>query len=116
MTPRRAPERKPEMLTSEKVMQTFRMPRELVTLLKQEASRKGLDLTALVIRLLHGYLTDFGLPYAATAELDADREVLGMDRDQYVAHLLFHRSLEVRDQGPGFDAPGRERKVPKRGD
>ncbi len=103
------------MLTSEKVMQTFRMPRELVTLLKQEASRKGLDLTALVIRLLHGYLTDFGLPHAATAELDADREALGMDRDQYAAHLLFHRSLEVRTQGPGFDAPGRDRKAPKSG-
>ncbi len=98
------------MLTSEKVMQTFRMPRELVTLLKQEASRKGLDLTALVIRLLHGYLTDFGLPYAATAQLDADREALRLDRDQYVAHLLFHRSLEVRERGAGFDSPEKERK------
>lgn len=98
------------MLTSEKVMQTFRMPRELVTLLKQEASRKGLDLTALVIRLLHGYLTDFGLPYAATAQLDADRDALGLDRDQYVAHLLFERSLTVREKGAGFDAPEKERK------
>jgi hypothetical protein len=98
------------MLSSEKVMQTFRIPRELVTLLKQEASRKGLDLTALVIRLLHGYLTDFGLPYAATALLDADRRALGLDRDQYAAHLLFHRSLEVREKGPGFDAPEKERK------
>lgn len=98
------------MLSSEKVMQTFRIPRDLVTLLKQEASRKGLDLTALVIRLLHGYLTDFGLPYAATAHLNADRQALRLDRDQYVAHLLFERSLAVREKGAGFDAPETERK------
>ncbi len=100
----------PEMLTSEKVMQTFRLPRELLTALKTEAAEKGLDLTALVVRLLHGYMTYFGLPEAATAQLEADREALGMDRGQYVVHLLYHRSLDVRAQGPGFDAPGKERK------
>ena len=100
----------PEMLTSEKVMQTFRLPRELLTLLKVEAARKGLDLTALVVRLLHGYMTYFGLPYAATAQLEADREALGMDRGEYMVHLLYHRNLDVRAKGPGFDAPEKERK------
>ncbi len=100
----------PEMLTSEKVMQTFRLPRELLTALKTEAAKKGLDLTALVVRLLHGYMTYFGLPDAATSQLEADREALGMDRDQYVVHLLYHRSLDVRAKGPGFDSPGKERK------
>lgn len=95
----------PEMLTTEKLMQTFRMPRELVSALKTEANRKGLDLTALVIRLLHGYLTHFGLPEAATTLLEADREALGMDRDAYVLHLLFQRALELREKGPGFDGP-----------
>ncbi len=33
-----------------------------------------------------------------------------MDRGQYVVHLLYHRSLDVRAHGPGFDAPGKERK------
>ena len=98
------------MITSEKVMQTFRLPRELLTALKIEAAKKGLDLTALVVRLLHGYMTYFGLPYAATAQLEADREALGMDRGQYVIHLLYHRSLAGRAQGPGFDAPDKERK------
>jgi len=100
----------PALLTSEKVMQTFRLPRDLLTLLKEEAARKGLDLTALVVRLLHGYMTYFGLPDAATSQLEADREALGMDRDQYVVHLLYHRSLDVRAKGPGFDSPGKERK------
>ena len=100
----------PEMITSEKVMQTFRLPRELLTALKIEAAKKGLDLTALVVRLLHGYMSYFGLPYAATAQLDDDREALGMDRGQYMVHLLYHRSLDVRAKGPGFDAPDKERK------
>ena len=110
MTPRRAPESQPEMLSSEKVMQTFRMPRELVTLMKAEAARKGLDLTALVVRLLHGYVTDFGLPRAATTQLAADREALGMDRLEYLVHLLYQRGLDVREKGPGFDAPTKDRK------
>ncbi len=110
MTTRKASESRPEVLTSEKIMQTFRMPKELVALLKQEASRKGLDLTALLVRVLHGYLTYFGLPYAATAQLEADRRALDLDMDEYVVHLLYQRSIEVREQGPGFDAPEREKK------
>jgi hypothetical protein len=99
-----------EILSSEKVMQTFRMPRDLVALVKAEATRKGLDMTALVVRLLHGYLTDFGLPPAATHQLDADREALGMDRMGYLVHLLYQRGLDVREKGAGFDAPAKDRK------
>jgi hypothetical protein len=99
-----------EMLTTEKLMQTFRMPRELVARLRAEAERKGLDLTAYIIRVLHGLLTDFGLPEAATALLDEDRAALRMDREVYVLHLLFQRSLAVREQGPAFDAPKGARK------
>jgi hypothetical protein len=98
------------MVTSEKLMQTFRMPRELVVAMRAEAERKRLDLTALVVRLLNGYLTYFGLPEAATAHLEADRAALGLDRDQYILHLLFHRALDVRAKGPGFDAPEKEKK------
>jgi hypothetical protein len=59
--------------STEKVMQTFRMPRELVTFLKSEAASKGLDLTAYVNRMLDGLRTWFGLPDAATHLLDEDR-------------------------------------------
>jgi hypothetical protein len=110
MTARKASVSEQGILSSEKVMQTFRMPRDLVALVKAEAARKGLDMTALVVRLLHGYLTDFGLPPAATHQLDADRETLGMDRMNYLVHLLYQRGLEVREKGPGFDAPAKERK------
>jgi hypothetical protein len=110
MTPRKPSVSEQEILSSEKVMQTFRMPRDLVALVKAEATRKGLDMTALVVRLLHGYLTDFGLPPAATHQLDADREALGMDRMGYLVHLLYQRGLDVREKGAGFDAPAKDRK------
>jgi hypothetical protein len=99
-----------DMLTTEKIMQTFRMPKELVAGLRAEADRKGLDLTALVVKLTNAFLDDFGLPEAAKAVLDEDRAALRMDRYTYLPHLIFQRSLAVRDQGPGFDAPRGARK------
>ncbi len=96
--------------TTEKLMQTFRMPRELVTFLRGEADHAGRDLTAFVNRHLDGLRTWFGLPEAASTLLEADRQALRMQRYEYLLHLLFQRSLELREKGPGFDAPGAERK------
>lgn len=96
--------------STEKVMQTFRMTRELVSFLKNEASGKGLDLTAYVNRMLEGVRTWFGLPDAASHLLEADRVALNMGRYEYILHVLFQRSLELREKGPGFDAPGAEKK------
>ncbi len=90
---------------SDKLMQTFRMPRELVGFLRAEAGRAGRDLTAHVIRCLNAIRTYFGLPAAATALLESDRKALGMERLEYLLHVLFHRSLLLREKGPGFDGP-----------
>jgi hypothetical protein len=91
--------------TTEKVMQTFRMSRELVTFLKGEATARGVDLTAHVVRHLEGLRTWFGLPAAAVALIEADREALGLGRYEYLLHLLFQRTLALREQPPGFDGP-----------
>lgn len=96
--------------STERIMQTFRLPRELVTFLKDEATRGGRDLTSHVLRWLEGIRTWFGLPMAATALLEADREALGLERFEYVLHVLYQRSLELREKGPGFDAPQVERR------
>ncbi len=90
---------------SGKLMQTFRMPRKLVAFLKAEARRGSRDLTGHVTRWLEGIRTHFGLPEAATALLEADRKVLGMERFEYMLHVLYQRSLELREKGTGFDAP-----------
>jgi hypothetical protein len=90
---------------ADKLMQTFRMPRGLVAFLKAEAAVGGRDLTGQVVRCLEGIRTYCGLPAAATALLDADRNRLGMDRYEYLLHTLYQRSQEIREKGPGFDAP-----------
>ncbi len=99
--------------STERIMQTFRMARELVTFLKGEAAARGLDLTAYVNRMLDGVRTWFGLPNAAATLLEEDREALRLDRYEYLLHVLFQRSLELREKGTGFDAPASSR--PKKG-
>jgi hypothetical protein len=91
--------------STEKLMQTFRMPRELVAFLRQEADGRGSDLTAYVVRHLDGLRSWFGLPAAATALLEVDRRALGLGRYEYLLHLLFQRALALREESPGFDGP-----------
>lgn len=88
-----------------RIMLTFRLLPGLVAYLRSEAPRRGLDVTAFVTRLLEGFRTYCGLPAAAVALLEADRAGLGMDRYEYIEHVLFQRSLEVREKGTRFDAP-----------
>jgi hypothetical protein len=92
-------------IRNDKLMQTFRMPRPLVAHLKAEALRGRRDLTAHVIRLLEGTRTYFGLPGVASALLEADRKHLEMERFEYLLHVLYARSLHLRENGVGFDAP-----------
>jgi hypothetical protein len=102
------PPRKPAstgpFTSAEKLMQTFRMSRDLVTFLKGEATRRGSDLTGYVTRVLEGLRNHFGLPPPAARLLDQDRDALGLDPHDYLLHLLYERSIAVREKGPGFDA------------
>jgi hypothetical protein len=56
--------------------------------------------------LLEAVRTWYGMPVAAAQLLEADREGLKMRRFEYLQHLVFQRSLELREKGPGVDAPG----------
>ncbi len=59
------------MLSSEKVMQTFRIPRELGDAPGSRKPRgRGWTSPRSSSEVLHGYVTDFGLPYAASASLE----------------------------------------------
>jgi len=84
---------------------TVRMPSELASFLKSQAAESRRGLTGIVIRWLQGVRSHFGLPEAATTLLESDRTALRMERLEYLLHVLFQRSLELRDKGPGFDAP-----------
>jgi hypothetical protein len=87
------------------------MPRVLVTFLREEAHRRGRNLNFCVNRHLDAMRTWFSLPAVASAVLEADRQALKLDRYGYLLHVLFQRSLVLREKGPGFDAPGVERKA-----
>jgi hypothetical protein len=102
MTPRK-PASTEELPSTEKLMQTFRMSRDLVTFLKSQATRRGSDLTGYVTRILEGLRNHFGLPPPAARLLDQDREALGLDPHDYLLYLLYERSIAVREKGPGFD-------------
>jgi hypothetical protein len=88
-----------------KVMVNFRLRPDLVAYLKAESRRCGLDCTAFVTRALDCFRTDYGLPLAARALVESDRDALGMEPHEYVLHALFQRLLDIRERGPGFDAP-----------
>lgn len=70
--------------------------------------------------------TRFGLPHAATVLLEADREALGLGRYEYLLHLLYQRSLELRQKLASRQrsipasscscSSGRRRTSPRRGD
>jgi hypothetical protein len=89
----------------EKVMQTFRMPLDLVHALKAEAAARGLDATAHVIRVMDGYHRCYALPRAIAEKLEEDRRRLDMDKFEYFQHVLYRRSEAVQAQGAGFDRP-----------
>lgn len=91
--------------TTRTVQRTFRLPRALVTVLEDQATRGGLTLSAYVKQILTGFTTYYGLPAAAAALLEADRASLRMGRFEYGLHLLFKRHLDIREREPGFDAP-----------
>jgi hypothetical protein len=86
-------------------MQTFRIPQELVKLPKDDAAKNGLDLTAYVNKTLDGVRTWYGMPVAVSQLLEEDRENMKLRRYDYIQHLIFQRSMELREKGVGFDAP-----------
>ncbi len=91
--------------SSEKVMQTYRMPLDLVYALKADAAARGSDMTAHVIRVVDGFQRYHGLPRAVVERLEEDRRQLDMDRFEYFQHVLYRRSEAVQAQGAGFDRP-----------
>ena len=90
-------------VSSEKVMQTFRMPLDIVYALKADATARGLDATAHVIRMIEGYQRYYGLPRVVVEKLEEDRREMGMEKPEYFQHVLYRRAEEVQVKGPGFD-------------
>jgi len=50
------------------------------------------------------------MPVAASQLLEEDREKMKVRRYEYIQHLIFKRSLDLREKGTGFDVPGGAKK------
>jgi hypothetical protein len=62
-----------------------------------------------ITRVLEGLRNFYGFPLPAAHILEEDRKALGVDRADYLHHLLYGRSIAVREKGSGFDAPRKRR-------
>jgi hypothetical protein len=102
-------------VSSEKVVVTFRFPRDLASWLGAEAKQRGWSMNEFLVTLTHDLYAWYAMPDMVTDELERDREALGLDRRKYVMHVLMRRYHEVLESGPGFDRkaatapPGRKK-------
>jgi hypothetical protein len=110
----RPPQTEPAPESGEKVVQTFRLPVSLVAYLRKQAQDRGLDLTALVNKVLDGLRSYFDLAPFAIKSLEEDRKALNMDRFEYFRHVFDQRSRLIDAKGPGFDLSETEKSKSKR--
>jgi hypothetical protein len=105
--PSELPARSSVTTTAEKVVVTFRFPRDLAAWLGSEAKLRGWSMNEFLVTLTHDLYSWYALPEMVTAQLERDRQALGLDRRKYVTHVLMRRYHEVLENGPAFDrAPG----------
>jgi hypothetical protein len=71
-----------------------------------QAEAKGEPVTDLVRGIVDDFRTLFGLPGLIVDALDADAKALGLDRRQYLMHLVARRYEDSLAHGPGFERKG----------
>lgn len=114
--PSELPARSPASeVSSEKVVVTFRFPRDLASWLGAEAKQRGWSMNEFLVTLTHDLYAWYAMPDMVAHELEQDRAALGLDRRKYVMHVLMRRYHEVLENGPAFDRktgaapPGRKK-------
>jgi hypothetical protein len=90
-----------------KVMQTWRLPKDLVDFLRVESAAHNYEVTPFATKILNAYRSYFEVDARWAAQLEEDRLKLRMSFFEYIRHVLSGRAEEVKEQGPGFDDPGR---------
>jgi hypothetical protein len=106
MSPEKAPPELPARSgtnTSEKVVVTFRFPRDLASWLSREAEKRGWSMNEFMVTVAHDLFSWFALPDLVVEQLEADREAMGMDRRKYMTRVLMRRYHEILEKGPGFE-------------
>jgi hypothetical protein len=89
--------------TSEKVVVTFRFPRDLASWLGREAEKRGWSMNEFMVTVAHDLFGWYALPDIVVEQLEADAEAMGLDRRKYITRVLMRRYHEVLEKGPGFE-------------
>lgn len=87
---------------------SVRIPSDIGDSLKFRAKATGQSINDVVVGVLAGPVSWFGVPKRDAFELDRDLEAFGWSKEDYLQHLMSLRALAVREQGPGFDKPGND--------
>jgi hypothetical protein len=89
--------------TAEKVVVTFRFPRDLAAWLNAEAKQRGWSMNEFLVTITHDLFAWYALPDMVTDQLEKDRAALGLDRRKYMTQVLMRRYHEILEKGPGFE-------------
>lgn len=89
--------------TTEKVVVTFRFPRDLASWLSREAEKRGWSMNEFMVTVAHDLFSWFALPDIVVEQLEADCAAMGMDRRKYITRVLMRRYHEVLEKGAGFE-------------
>jgi hypothetical protein len=106
MSPEKAPPELPARSgtnTTEKVVVTFRFPRDLASWLSREAEKRGWSMNEFMVTVAHDLFSWFALPDIVVEQLEADCAAMGTDRRKYITRVLMRRYHEVLEKGPGFE-------------
>jgi hypothetical protein len=103
-----------KVVTTEKIVVTFRMPMDLRNWCRAQAEARGLSLNEFVVAVLADLHEWYGLPDQMVASYDSDCAALGLGRREYLMHLLLTRYDQVRERGPGFDRPAFEQQTDRK--
>ncbi len=91
------------MKSSEKVVVTFRFPRDLANWLNSEAKSRGWSMNEFLVTLTHDLFAWYSLPDIVVEQLEEDCDALGLDRRKYMTRVLMRRYHEVLEKGAGFE-------------
>jgi hypothetical protein len=100
----------PKTFSSETISLSVRFPTKLMAWAKAGAEKNGESINEFVRRGLDDMRCLFGLPQVMVDAMDADAKALGLDRREYLMHLVAVRYQEVLAKGPGFERGGQKAK------
>jgi hypothetical protein len=101
--PYEPPARSEVNVSSEKVVVTFRFPRDLAAWLTSEAKQRAWSMNEFIVTIVNDLFSWYALPGMVTEQLEKDRQALGLDRRKYVTQVLMRRYHEILEKGPGFE-------------